>query len=65
MKENKNKKQSAKEHFEKDLTARGEAVKKGVKPLPPGATHEIVEDKEGKKTLQRRRYSILPPTTKP
>ena len=54
------KKSAAKKHFEKDVFSRSEAVKAG-KVLPPGATHEIVEDEKGKQTLRRRRFSLLDP----
>ena len=60
MSEKKKDKQTAKEHFEEDVVKRGEAVKAG-KPLPPGATHEIVKDCKGKRTLRRRRFSIVDP----
>jgi hypothetical protein len=43
--------------FEEDLEVRGEAVPAGEE-LPPGATHEIVEeDGDGECTVRRRRYS--------
>ena len=43
--------------FEEDLEVRGEAVPEGEE-LPPGATHEIVEeDSEGERTVRRRRFS--------
>jgi len=45
--------------FEEDLEVRGEAVPAGEE-LPPGATHEIVEedgDGDGERTVRRRRYS--------
>jgi hypothetical protein len=49
---------AAKEKFERGIISRGEAVKAG-KPLPPGATHEIVTDKHGgPPVLKRKRFSI-------
>jgi hypothetical protein len=39
-----------------DLIARGEAVPEGEE-LPPGATHEIVVDEHGRRTVRRKRYS--------
>jgi hypothetical protein len=43
--------------FEEDLEIRGEAVPEGEE-LPPGATHEIVEeDGDGERTVRRRRFS--------
>jgi hypothetical protein len=48
---------AAKRKFERGVIARGEAVPKG-KPLPPGATHEIVgTDAEGHPILKRKRFS--------
>lgn len=58
MSEKKRKKEAAKKQFEKDVVKRGEAVKAG-QPLPPGATHEIVDDGKGKQKLRRRRFSTL------
>lgn len=49
---------AAKRKFERGVIARGEAVPKG-KPLPPGATHEIVgTDAEGAPILKRKRFSL-------
>lgn len=48
--------QTAEQRFVADLIARGEAVPEGEE-LPPGATHEIVEDECGRKTVRRKRYS--------
>jgi hypothetical protein len=39
-----------------DLIARGEAVPEGEE-LPPGATHEIVVDENGRRTVRRKRFS--------
>jgi hypothetical protein len=49
---------AAKRKFERGVIARGEAVPAG-KPLPPGATHEIVgTDAEGAPILKRKRFSL-------
>ena len=49
---------AAKRKFERGVIARGEAVPAG-KPLPPGATHEIVgTDSEGAPILKRKRFSL-------
>jgi hypothetical protein len=49
--------EEARRRFEEDLEVRGEAVPAGEE-LPPGATHEIVEeDGDGEPTVRRRRYS--------
>ncbi len=51
--------QAAEEYFVKSLLVRGEAVASEDGSLPPGATHEIVEDKkEGLPTVKRRRFSL-------
>lgn len=46
----------AEERFVDDLIARGEAVPEG-EPLPPGATHVVVRDGSGRRTLRRVRFS--------
>ncbi len=46
----------AEQRYITDLIARGEAVPEGEE-LPPGATHEIVEDESGRKTVRRKRFS--------
>ena len=50
----------AAEHFVRGLLTRGEAAKPDERgALPMGATHEIVEEKEGElPTVQRRRFSL-------
>ena len=49
---------AAKRKFECGVIARGEAVPAG-KPLPPGATHEIVgKDADGAPILKRKRFSL-------
>ena len=50
----------AAEHFVRGLLTRGEAAKPDESgALPMGATHEIVEEKEGElPTVQRRRFSL-------
>ena len=44
----------ARRRFEEDLEVRGEAVPEGEE-LPPGATHEIMDEDE--QTVRRRRFS--------
>jgi hypothetical protein len=44
------------QRFIDDLIARGEAVPEGQE-LPPGATHEIVVDEQGHRTVRRKRFS--------
>jgi len=48
----------AEEAFTEGVLKRGEAVPEG-EDLPPGATHEVVEDEDGKKTVRRRRFSAF------
>jgi hypothetical protein len=49
---------AAKRKFECGVIARGEAVPAG-KPLPPGATHEIIgKDADGAPILKRKRFSL-------
>lgn len=46
------------ELFVRGLLERGEAAKLEDGELPPGATHEIVEEKEGElPKVKRRRFS--------
>jgi hypothetical protein len=48
----------AERRFAEDLVVRGEAVPKGTEPLPPGATHEIEEERDGApRKVRRRRFS--------
>jgi hypothetical protein len=50
--------EEAERRFAEDLAARGEAVPPGTEPLPPGATHEIEEERDGVPTkVRRRRFS--------
>jgi hypothetical protein len=45
-------------HFVRGVLTRGEAVPAG-QPLPPGATHEIVQEQAGAlPTIRRRRFSL-------
>jgi hypothetical protein len=47
------------EHFTRGVLTRGEAAKSHGGKLPPGATHEIVETKEGElPKIRRRRFSL-------
>lgn len=53
------KEKRAAEHFTRGVLTRGEAVKSQNGELPPGATHEIVEEKEGElPKIRRRRFSL-------
>jgi hypothetical protein len=46
--------------FVAGLIARGEAAPVDEQgKLPPGATHELVEDDEGHQTVHRRRFSAF------
>jgi len=46
------------QHFIDGLVVRGETVPEGTDPLPPGATHEVVEEVDGVPTeVRRRRFS--------
>jgi hypothetical protein len=48
----------AAEHFSRGVLTRGEAAKSKQGKFPPGATHEIVEEKEGElPRIRRRRFS--------
>jgi hypothetical protein len=51
--------EEAEQRFVEDLVVRGEAVPVGTDPLPPGATHEVVDERDGvPATVRRRRFSI-------
>jgi hypothetical protein len=46
--------------FTRSLIAHGQAAKPGPGgKLPPGATHELVEDEDGRVRAVRRRFSAL------
>ena len=48
----------AEQRFIDGLVVRGETVPEGTDPLPPGATHEVVEEVDGVPTkVRRRRFS--------
>jgi haloacid dehalogenase-like hydrolase len=49
----------AERRFIEDLMVRGEAVPSGTDPVPPGATHEIVEERGGMPSKVRRRRFTL------
>ena len=52
-------KKRAEKHFVEGVLTRGEAAKPQQGKLPPGATHEIVEEKEGElPKIRRRRFSV-------
>ena len=46
--------------FVESLIANGQAAKRRPDgSLPPGATHELIEDENGEKRVVRRRFSAL------
>ena len=45
------------QRFVQALIARGEAARAVDGELPDGATHEIIEDEEGRITVVRRRFA--------
>jgi hypothetical protein len=50
------------EHFVRGVLTRGEAAKARRGKLPPGVTHEIVEEPESEEELpkiRRRRFSVV------
>ena len=50
----------AEEQFTRGVITRGEAAKPVDGKLPPGATHELIEGKDGKPpTIQRKRFSMF------
>jgi len=48
----------AEERFIDDLLSRGEAVPEGDE-LPPGATHVIARDAQGRRTARRVRFTAF------
>jgi hypothetical protein len=48
----------AEEQYIDDLIARGRAVPEGEE-LPPGATHEVVQEADGRRTLRRKRFTMV------
>jgi hypothetical protein len=53
--------EAAERRFAEDLTTRREAVEPGTDPLPPRATHEVVEERDGVPSkVRRRRFSAGP-----
>lgn len=58
-KKEKSEDEKAAERFVEDLLIRGEAVHPDPQgDLPPGATHEIVEEPGKARKVRRRRFSI-------
>ena len=54
------KKRAEGEKFTRSLVKHGQAVEVPPgQPLPPGATHELVEDENGELRPVRRRFSTL------
>ena len=50
----------AEDAFVESLIEHGQAAKPGPDgTLPPGATHEITEGKDGERKVVRRRFSLL------
>jgi hypothetical protein len=48
----------ARRRFVEDLEVGGEAVPEGTEPLPPGATHEVEEERHGEpRRVRRRRFT--------
>ena len=47
----------ARENFVKGVMIRGEAARTENGELPPGATHEIIENEHGETTIRRKRFS--------
>ena len=51
----------AEQSFVEGLHVRGEVVPAGTEPLPPGVTHEYVDDgADGPPTVRRRRFAVGP-----
>lgn len=61
MKRAKKDEQRAAERFVRDAVVRGDAARPDEHgDLPPGATHEIVEEREGQTpVIRRRRFRIF------
>jgi len=52
--------EDAERAFVAGLIARGEAARPDAEGnLPPGATHELVEDGDGQVTVRRRRFTAF------
>ncbi|MDL5159039.1 hypothetical protein [Actinomycetospora termitidis] len=50
--------EAARRRFIDDLVARGEVAPRGADPMPPGTTHEVVEERDGViLSVRRRRFS--------
>jgi len=48
----------AERRLAEDLAIRGEVIPEGTAELPPGATHDVLEEREGVPTkVRRRRFS--------
>lgn len=51
---------SEEDAFTRSLIAHGQAAKAGADgTLPPGATHELIENEKGEVKAVRRRFSIV------
>jgi hypothetical protein len=52
--------QAEEESFTRSLVRHGQAARRGADGrLPPGATHELVDDGEGPARVVRRRFSSI------
>jgi hypothetical protein len=45
--------------FERSLREHGQLAEQGVEELPPGATHQVETDDEGREVLRRKRFSAF------
>jgi hypothetical protein len=43
--------------FERSLREHGQLAEADAEELPPGATHQVVTDEEGERTIDRKRFS--------
>ena len=43
--------------FEKSLRAHGQLAERDAEELPPGATHQVEKDDEGRDVIRRKRFS--------
>ncbi len=45
--------------FEKSLREHGQLAEGDVEELPPGATHQVEKDDEGRDVITRKRFSAI------
>ena len=43
--------------FEKSLRAHGQLAERDAEELPPGATHQVEKDDQGRDVIRRKRFS--------